>query len=127
MVLEPPPSMFVARYAPMLSIRMASSSMVLPALPPAAAVDRHQPDRALVHSPTHVATTIKTHIGRTVVQWVTDARMATSRNLLSQSDANVEEVARRSGYKSPSHFQRSFKRAHGVSAGQWRSLQRGQG
>lgn len=75
-------------------------------------------------APNHVASTIKARTGRTVMEWVIDARMANSRRLLSQSDANIEQIANRCGYKSPSHFQRSFRRAHGMSPGKWRALHR---
>lgn len=80
--------------------------------------------RAVGRSPTHLATLVKRHTGRTVVAWITHARMALARQLLVSSDEGVESIAGRVGFASPSHFHRAFRRAHEASPGEWRSVHR---
>ncbi|MCB9611157.1 MAG: helix-turn-helix transcriptional regulator [Sandaracinus sp.] len=81
--------------------------------------------RAVGRSSTHLAALVKRHTGRTVVAWITHARMALARQLLAGSDEGIEAVASRVGFASPSHFHRAFRRLHGVSPGEWRATHRG--
>jgi AraC-like DNA-binding protein len=75
-------------------------------------------------SPAHVASLVKGGTGVTVVGWITRARMNESRQLLLHTEESVEVVAERCGFASPSHFHRAFKRAHGMSPGEWRRAHR---
>lgn len=78
---------------------------------------------AAVHrSPAHTGAVVKQETGRTVVEWITDARMATARQLLLKTDDGVDAIAGRVGFASASHFHRVFKRMHAVGPGQWRRL-----
>ena len=80
--------------------------------------------RAVGRAPSHVATRVKEETGHTVGDWVMNARMAHARDLLLRSDASVEEVAQRVGYRSASHFHRTFRRVHEVPPARWREQHR---
>ena len=58
--------------------------------------------------------------GRTVLEWITERRMAEARKLLVGTDLPVEEVGRRVGYGDAGYFARTFGRAHGATPLGWR-------
>lgn len=68
----------------------------------------------------HTGAVVKAETGRTVVEWITHARLAAGRQLLLRSDASIEAVGARIGFESASHFHRVFKREHGVTPAEWR-------
>lgn len=78
--------------------------------------------RHVGRSRTHTSEAVKRQTGRTVSDWIADARLAVARQLLSDTDESVEAVAFRVGFASRSHFHRTFKRLHGQSPTQWRRL-----
>ncbi|HEX8035432.1 MAG TPA: helix-turn-helix transcriptional regulator [Ktedonobacterales bacterium] len=71
-------------------------------------------------SPGHLTTVIRRKTGRTVLEWITERRMAEARRLLAATDLSVEEVGRRVGYGEAGYFVRSFRRALGVTPASWR-------
>jgi AraC family transcriptional activator of pobA len=73
-------------------------------------------------SAAHTGAVVKAETGRTVVEWITHARLAAGRQLLLRSDASVEGVGARIGFESASHFHRVFKRHHGVTPAEWRRV-----
>lgn len=75
-------------------------------------------------SPAHVAATVKAQTGRTVMEWVTDVRVATACRLLLITDETVDVVAERVGFASTSHFHRVFRRQHAMTPARWRTLHR---
>ena len=79
---------------------------------------------AVARAPAHVAASMRQHTGRTVVDWITHGRMALARELLRTTDQSVTTVAEAVGYASPSHFHRTFRRAHGATPAQWRNAHR---
>jgi AraC-like DNA-binding protein len=80
---------------------------------------------AAVHrSPSHVTTAVKRATGRSVGAWIVEGRHAEARRRLLHTDEHVEIVAERVGYADPTHFIRSFRRAHGVTPAVWRSRAR---
>ncbi|MEO1271791.1 MAG: AraC family transcriptional regulator [Myxococcota bacterium] len=79
---------------------------------------------AVGRAPAHLAAVMKAQTGRTVVAWITHGRMALARQLLLTSDDNVNMVAERVGFASPSHFHRTFRRIHGTTPGAWRRAHR---
>ncbi|MEZ4449644.1 MAG: AraC family transcriptional regulator [Nannocystaceae bacterium] len=81
--------------------------------------------RHVARSPAHVASQVKEATGETVVGWITRARMSECRRLLVHTDENTEQIAERCGFASASHFHRAFKRAHGMTPGEWRRTHRG--
>lgn len=82
---------------------------------------------AVHRAPAHLAAVVKRETGRTVVEWITHARMAFARQLLLRSDATVEAVAERVGFASASHFHRTFRRLHAMTPTRWRTLHRDRG
>lgn len=78
--------------------------------------------RAVHRSPAHTAVVVKKETGRTVVDWITQCRMAVARQLLLSTDENVDAVAARVAFSSPSHFHRVFKRTHGMTPSAWRKV-----
>ncbi len=80
--------------------------------------------RAVSLSPGHLTTVVRRKTGRTVVEWITERRMAQARRLLVETDLPAEEVGRRIGYNDPTYFVRSFRRAHGTTPLSWRRASR---
>ena len=79
---------------------------------------------AVSRAPAHVAAVMKAQTGRTVVDWITHARMAQARQLLTNTDETIEAVAARVGFQSASHFHRTFRRHHQMPPGKWRASHR---
>jgi AraC-like DNA-binding protein len=76
--------------------------------------------RAVGLTPGYLTTVVGRKTGRTVVEWISERRMAEARRLLVETDLSVEEVGHRVGYGSPSYFVRHFRRAHGSTPLGWR-------
>jgi AraC family transcriptional regulator, transcriptional activator of pobA len=71
-------------------------------------------------TPGHLTTVVRRRTGRTVQEWIIERRMAEARNLLSETDIPIQEVARRVGMSDPGYFSRLFRRTHGTSPRNWR-------
>jgi AraC family transcriptional regulator, transcriptional activator of pobA len=71
-------------------------------------------------TPGHLTTIVRRRTGRTVQEWIIERRMAEARNLLSEKDIPIQEVARRVGISDPGYFSRLFRRTHGISPRSWR-------
>jgi AraC-like DNA-binding protein len=71
-------------------------------------------------SPGHLTTVVRRKTGRTVLQWISERRLAQARRLLVETDLSAEEVGHRVGYSDPTYFVRSFRRAHGTTPLGWR-------
>jgi AraC family transcriptional regulator, transcriptional activator of pobA len=92
------------------------------------AIDRHRGEplslrdvaRDLGMTPGHLTTVVRRRTGRTVQEWIIERRMAEARNLLSDTELPVAEIARRVGMSDPGYFSRLFRRTHGTSPRQWR-------
>lgn len=76
--------------------------------------------RAVGLTPGHLTTVVGRKTGRTVLEWITERRMADARRMLVETDLPVEEVGRRVGYAGAGYFVRSFRRAHGATPLGWR-------
>ena len=76
--------------------------------------------RAVGLSAGHLTTVVGRKTGRTVLEWITERRMAEARRLLVGTDLPVEEVGRRVGYGDSGYFVRTFRRAHGATPLGWR-------
>ena len=76
--------------------------------------------RAVGLTPGYLTTVVGRKTGRTVLEWITERRMAEARRLLVGTDLPVEEVGRRVGYGDAGYFARTFGRAHGVTPLGWR-------
>ncbi|WP_236981199.1 MULTISPECIES: helix-turn-helix transcriptional regulator [Mycobacterium] len=75
-------------------------------------------------TPGHLTTVVRRRTGRTVQDWIIERRMAQARDLLTETDLPVAEVARRIGIGDPGYFSRLFRRTHGSTPRQWRTDQR---
>jgi len=80
--------------------------------------------RAVGRSPSHVTAVVRRETGMTVLEWLTQRRMAEARRRLAETDENVAVVADRVGYPDPAYFARLFRREHGVSARAFRLAHR---
>ena len=76
--------------------------------------------RELAMTPGHLTTVVRRRTGRTVQEWITERRMAEARDLLSETELPISEVARLVGMTDPGYFSRVFRRMHGTSPRQWR-------
>lgn len=76
--------------------------------------------RAMGVTPGHLTTVVRRKTGRTVLEWISERRMAEARRLLVETDLTVEEVGRRVGYGDAGYFVRVFRRTHGTTPLGWR-------
>jgi AraC-like DNA-binding protein len=63
----------------------------------------------------HFGRVFRRYLHRTPMRHLTETRIGEARVLLRQSNALVEEVARKVGFESPFHFSRTFRRITGLS------------
>jgi len=71
--------------------------------------------RAVGRSPSHVTAVVRAETGMTVLEWLTERRMAEARRRLQETDEDVAIVSERAGYRDPAYFARLFRRAHSLS------------
>ena len=72
-------------------------------------------------TPGYLTTLVRQRTGRTVLDWITERRMAAARALLLSTDLSAEAIAGRVGYEDPAYFSRRFRAHHGVAPGRWRT------
>jgi AraC family transcriptional activator of pobA len=77
--------------------------------------------RSVNRSPGHLTTIVRDKTGRTVQQWINERRMVEARRLLLQTDLTVSAVASRVGFLDAGYFIRTFRQAHDLTPGGWRS------
>jgi len=70
--------------------------------------------RAAYLSPHYLASVFKQETGITVMDALTEIRLAHARRLLLEGRHGVGEIAAAVGYSSPHHFSRLFRRASGI-------------
>lgn len=71
-------------------------------------------------TPGYLTTLVRRRTGHTVVDWITERRMVQARQLLTETDLPVSEIARRVGLPDPGYFARVFRRSNGVTPRGWR-------
>lgn len=71
--------------------------------------------RAVKRSPAYLTTLVRTETGRSVLQWITERRMAEARRLLQETTLDAAEIGERVGYPDPSYFVRRFRALHRVT------------
>jgi len=71
-------------------------------------------------SPDHLARMFKRDTGETLVKYITDKRMAAAKEMLSQSNTPIYQVALQVGYDNYSYFTKAFKQKVGLSPGDYR-------
>ena len=72
-------------------------------------------------TPGYLTTLVRSRTGRTVLDWITERRMAQARSLLLTTDASAEKIASEVGYGDPAYFNRRFRSVHGKAPGAWRA------
>ncbi|MDM7855977.1 helix-turn-helix domain-containing protein [Cellulomonas alba] len=76
--------------------------------------------RELGYTAGHLTTVVRRRTGRTVLEWLTERRMAEARRLLVDTDLPLSAIATRVGYRDPAYLGRRFRAAHGVTPERWR-------
>lgn len=73
-------------------------------------------------SPYHFSRSFKISTGYSPFQWITQRKIALTKDLLKDTDLSVAEIARRYGFGSPSDFTRTFKKVAGTTPARFRGL-----
>jgi AraC family transcriptional regulator len=71
-------------------------------------------------SPFHFARCFQQELGKTPHRYVLDRRLELARRLLSETECPLAEIASRCGFSSQSHLTTAFRKAMGVTPGQYR-------
>jgi AraC-like DNA-binding protein/mannose-6-phosphate isomerase-like protein (cupin superfamily) len=84
--------------------------------------------RKLVHlagvSPGHLCHSMRRYYGTTATEFVADLRVRHAEMLLATTSTSLTEIARRSGFASPSYFSKTFQKTQGVSPREFRKRTR---
>ena len=72
------------------------------------------------YSTSHFSTLIKESTGRTFVQIIKDIKLGQACRALRETKLNLPSICELVGYESPEHFMRLFKKAYGMSPGEYR-------
>jgi AraC-like DNA-binding protein len=72
-------------------------------------------------TPGYLTTLVRRRTGRTVVDWIIERRMLQARQLLTETDLPISEIARRVGLPDPGYFARMFRHNNGITPREWRS------
>ena len=75
-------------------------------------------------SVSHFARAFRVSTGAPPHQWLIQARVNSARDLLTQSETPLAEIANICGFADQSHFSRLFARVNGTSPGAWRRVHR---
>lgn len=76
--------------------------------------------RAVERSPAYLTELVRRETGKTVLNWITEYRMASARRLLMESDRTIDQIAESVGYFDRRHFGRQFLRLHNTTPRAWR-------
>lgn len=75
-------------------------------------------------SPSHFARAFAISVGQPPHQWLLDQRVDMARQLLSESDLPLADIAIQCGFADQSHFTRVFSARAGLSPGRWRRMRK---
>ena len=78
--------------------------------------------RAVVMSAFHFAHAFRQATGVPPHRYVIEKRIARSKQLLRETELGLDEIARRIGYSSQSHFSVAFRKTVGIAPSAFRSL-----
>ena len=76
--------------------------------------------KAVERSPAYLTELVRRETGKTVLNWITEYRMASARRLLLESDRSIDQIAELVGYFDRRHFGRQFLRRHNTTPRAWR-------
>jgi AraC family transcriptional activator of pobA len=80
--------------------------------------------RAANLSSGYLTTLVRRSTGRTVLEWISERRMAEARRLLVETEESVERIGALVGYEDPTYFARRFRIAHKATPAAWRNANR---
>ncbi|MAX26101.1 MAG: AraC family transcriptional regulator [Phycisphaeraceae bacterium] len=72
-------------------------------------------------NPDYLGQCFRHTFGMTITQAITRLRLAEAKRLLMDSDLNIDQIARTSGFATPGYFRRTFKAAAGITPRQYRN------
>ncbi|MDI4644124.1 response regulator [Cohnella hashimotonis] len=72
------------------------------------------------YNPSYFSEMFKSKVGKTFIQYVTDARMTQAIRLLEGTQLSLWDIAELTGFSNASYFSSKFKRMHGVSPSDYR-------
>lgn len=73
------------------------------------------------YHPNHLNRMFKAHMGTSLHNYVISYRLKIAKELLIGTDYRIEEIARASGFDSPSYFAKYFKKKYGASPLEYRN------
>ncbi|MDR6880854.1 helix-turn-helix domain-containing protein [Bacillus sp. 3255] len=75
-------------------------------------------------SPDYLRQVFRKHIGITFSDYLNAYRLEMAKQMLTETDMTITEVAERLGYKNPQNFIRSFRKTEGTTPGKYREEDR---
>lgn len=72
-------------------------------------------------STSHFSTLIKEGTGRTFLQIVKEIKLTQACRALKETPLSIASICELVGYENPEHFMRTFKKAYGITPGQYRA------
>lgn len=72
-------------------------------------------------STSHFSTLIKEGTGRTFLQIIKEIKLTQACRALKETPLSIASIYELVGYENPEHFMRTFKKAYGMTPGQYRS------
>jgi len=73
------------------------------------------------YSHSHFIKIFKTHVGKTLIEYITELRISYAARLLSSTDLNIITISSKIGYDNQSFFARKFKEKYHVSPIEYRN------
>jgi AraC family transcriptional regulator, melibiose operon regulatory protein len=83
--------------------------------------------RAVNFHPNYAMSLFRKHFGLSIVEYLTQYRLASAQHLLIATDATTSAIALEAGFGSVSRFYSAFKRAYGLSPGNYRAFHHANG
>jgi two-component system, response regulator YesN len=71
-------------------------------------------------TPTYLCALFKKETGKTISDYITDVRIQKSKELLSDRNVKLFEIAREVGYNDPNYFAKTFKKQTGMTPSEYR-------
>lgn len=72
-------------------------------------------------SKSYLSTLFKKEIGKSIVEYITELRMAKAKELILKSDLKIFEIAEKVGINDPKYFSKLFKRTVGLSPNEYKN------
>ena len=76
----------------------------------------------LYYNPAYISRVFKKETNKNLIAHVRDARIAAAKKLLSETNANIYEIATSCGFDSPQYFATVFRKVEGTSPQEYRTL-----